>query len=262
MIFIDSASVAEEMRKIAEKPVGAFTNPRTPLCITVDMSFSMESRIGEIKYILRIISENLATINKRDFTLIVMGIYNSNYGPLYIGELHGFDCESFIRSLPDHGSGTTPLVACYSESQKYLDMVRDACMQSRQICTIPVFLSVTDFLSTEDPSCYRSILKNLLDDVRNNRKIIVEFVTMDNPNGLDFGGYNVQIDGPYGRRNIENCIKALRLASSTAIDASGGMLGSVRIPRKDNKPEYEKYLSEVMVGNMMMFYSNISNGIR
>lgn len=258
MDIIKDYEIENELKKIENMRIGAMTDPRTPICITLDFSGSMESHKNKIKLILKSMAQQLSVVGKRYFTLIIIGIYNSQSNVWFFGDLKDFDSEEFIDQLPSNCSGTTPLINSFQIADEQLQKVSSACKKSEQLCTIPFFFFITDSLTTENPENYTGILRELSNDVQFNRKIIIQCVTSDNEKGLDFGGYHILLDKNNSEKNIENCMKALRLASSTDVDATNGFFNHISRPPKQNRVAYSDYLSNILSSNMLFYFNNLN----
>ncbi|MBO6046474.1 MAG: VWA domain-containing protein [Erysipelotrichaceae bacterium] len=255
---LSSVEISEQIYRLENMKVGVMTNPRTPLCIILDLSGSMELYKDQIKSIVRQTVNHLKAVGKRYFTLIIIGIYRDRSRVLYFGELRDFDAEAFIGTLPLMCRGHSPLVSAFRKADTYLGEVMKACEVSKQICTIPFFFIVTDAKCTENTERYTGILKTLSEDMAYNRKIIVECVTSDNEDGVDFGGYKILMDQEDSEKTIINCMKALQLASSTDVDATNGPFDQVSRPPKNNRVAYGEYLSHILATNVLFYFNNLT----
>jgi len=251
--------VDRELFKLKKMKVGAMTHPRTPLCIVLDFSGSMNPYRDQIVSILRNLTKELNGVDKRFFTLIIIGIFNGRPRIWYFGDLKELDVEDLIFELPDQCRGTTPLVESFQLADHYLTEVSKACESSTQICTIPFYIIITDAKSTETRENYTGILKTLAEDTANNRKIVVECYTRENEDGLDFGGYKIVMDHEGSEAEIENCMKALRLASSSNVDQTKGVFEQKSRPPKSNRSAYCDYMSTILAGNMLFYFSNLNS---
>ncbi len=259
MKYIEETEIKRIVHEIETMRVGAMTHPRTPICLILDYSGSMNSYKKEADLILDKIAYHMQGVGHRYFTLIIILIYNSECHVAYFGDLTHFDAKAFIASLPKECYGQTPLARSVDMTDEYLNWINEACNKSGQICTIPFYFIVTDALTTESPEEYKRILTRLSSDIMYNRKIIIECVLTRNKDALDFGVYKVSIDSEDRQKVIENCMKALRYASSTEADVKNGVFSTITKPPKSNRKAYSEYLSSILASNMMFFFSQFND---
>lgn len=259
MEYVSESEIKRVIYELETMRVGAMTHPRTPICLILDYSGSMNHYKKEADLILDKIAYHMQGVGHRYFTLIIILIYNSQCHVAYFGDLSRFDAKAFIGSLPKQCYGQTPLAKSVEMTDQYLNWISEACNKSGQICTIPFYFIVTDALTTESPDEYQQILSELSTDIMYNRKIIIECVLTKNKDGFDFGGYKVSIDSENRYQVIENCMKALRYASSTEADAKNGVFSTITKPPKSNRKAYSEYLSSILASNMMFFFSQFND---
>lgn len=250
MIKLSNDHIANELAKLQNMLIGASSNPRTPVCIILDMTGSMRNYRNKCMELLQFMFAALGTINARDLTLLIMGMNDNGFGAMFFGEIETFDCDSFIADFPEF-KGETYLAQCLDEACGYLNKVAKACETSGQICTIPVLLILTDSKTSESVDDYGNITRNALQDIEDNKKLIVEFVTEEHASGLHFGGYIVKIFGHSATENISNCMRALRVVSTVPVFAGAAQDGgNLAPPSKSNREAYQDYLSKIMLVNM------------
>ncbi len=245
---------------IAQSRSGLATPPRTPISILLDFSGSMHLYQKKAEQVVQAITTQMLGINRRVFTLVIILIYNGQSEVVYLGDLHAFDIEQWLTSLPEKCYGKSPLATSIKAADQLLSRVKSACDLSGQICTVPFYFVISDALTTEDPPIYQQIIRKLSDDLVNHAKIIIECVRTDVQNGLDFGGYRLALDGPKTLSQLSRCIRAMRQASSTEAAATKEMSGQVIRPHKQDREAYGRYLSEVLIANMMFFFSQNREG--
>lgn len=258
MEYVKEPEIKQYIHQLETMRVGAMTHPRTPICLILDYSGSMNQYKKEADLILDKIAYHMQGVGHRYFTLMIILIYNSQCQVAYFGDLTNFDAKSFIASLPKQCYGQTPLAKSVEMTDQYLNWIGEACSKSGQICTIPFYFIVTDTQTTESADQYKQIVTKLSSDIMFNRKIIIECVLTKNKDGLDFGGYKVSIDSEDRHQIIENCMKALRYASSTEADVKNGVFSTITKPPKSNRKAYSEYLSSILASNMMFFFSQFN----
>lgn len=241
-----------ELNRLASLEMKAFTPIRTPVCITLDLSGSMRHYLAVLKEIIRIMDNELRVVQKREFTIFIMGIYNSVPTVLYFGDLRSFDFTSFVDSLPKSCYGSTPLAASFTKADEVLERFKKICEVNNHWYTIPVFFSVTDSQSTDSSDDCSKVINKFKFDIADNEKLLVEFVTGSNPNGLNLGGYKIPIDESGSKDKIIAFMHALRIATST--EANLEESGTSRMPVKRDRKAYNRYMSDIMLINFKFCY--------
>jgi len=250
--FITEEQIQNELNRLRSLDIGVCYDARTPVCITLDYSHSMTDHYSLLKEVLKVLVYGLYSIDRRDVTLIVMAINLNEFGPLFFGELDKPEktFQKILSKLPDFCDGNTPLAGCFESADRLISTVTEACEVSGQYCTVPVFISVSDTLSTEKPNEYTGILKKILDDVQHDQKLVVELVTSINPDGLNFGGYCVAIDNRNGYENIRKIVQALYTATTAEVGLKKDSFQLIERPPKSDHAAYSAYLSNLMLSTM------------
>lgn len=251
---LTETEINSEFERLASIKMKAMTYIRTPVFITLDLSGSMKRHYAILKDIVKIMNNELRVVPKRDFTLFIQGIYNSKPLLLYFGDLHAFDFDSFMASLPDECNGGTPLAKSFIKADTLLSRFNKTCEDNNHWYTIPVFFSVTDCAATDSADDCNSVAEKFKKDVADNNKLVVEFVTCANPDGLSLGGYKIQIDG--NPEKIATFMQGLRLATSTEADLENASIS--RIPSKQrDRVAYNRYMSDIMLFNIKFCYDRV-----
>ena len=247
--------IEAELTRIASISIGGGSNLRTPIGIILDLSQSMDKHISTLKRLLKYMHTELSVVNERDYTLIIVGIYNSQVKILYFGDLHdNLNIDAFIASIPDHGAGRTPLATAFEKADKVLEQLTNILEAKEHYYTIPLFFSITDSASTEQN--VSTIVDKFKQDIRENRKIVVEFITRTNPDGLSLGGYQVNIDTPNNEAVISGFMKAVRLATASVINRYGF---ASQPPTRHDRKAYNASMSNTMLTNFRYHYDEWRN---
>lgn len=241
-----------EFSRLADLEIKAMTYVRTPIFITIDLSGSMRNYLSMIKEIIKTMDTELRVVPKRDFTLFIIGIYNGIPRILYFGDLKQFNYENFISAFPKSCYGSTPLAQSFSKADELLNRFNEICKRNRHWFTIPVFFSITDSQATDSADDCSSITSKYKKDIADNNKLLVEFVTGTNPNGLNLGGYKVPIDEAKSKSKVTSFMNALRVATSTEAELEEARIS--KMPSKRNIEEYNRYMSDIMLANFKFCY--------
>ena len=144
---------------IAQSRSGLATPPRTPISILLDFSGSMHLYQRKAEQVVQAITTQMLGINRRVFTLVIILIYNGQSEVVYLGDLHAFDIEQWLTSLPEKCYGKSPLATSIKAADQLLSRVKSACDLSGQICTVPFYFVISDALTTENPPIYQKIMQ-------------------------------------------------------------------------------------------------------
>ena len=245
---ITSTEIKKELDRIESLQMKAITPIRTPICITFDLSGSMAGYVEKEIEILDLMFKELSLVPKRIFTLLVVVIHHSEPKIVYFGDLLSLDFESFKKDFPKRALGRTPLAKSLEAADEILTTVADVCERNNQWYTIPVFFSVTDSAATDSADDCSVITEKFKKDIADGNKLLSEFVTNSNPNGLNFGGYRVKIDEENSSKRIKSFMQALRFATSTQAESNGVFLKGIP-HRSTERKQYNRYKSDEMLNN-------------
>ena len=259
---LDDEDVKEELRRLSEIRLSNNTNIRTPLCIQIDLSGSMEKHMSMVKKIIKQMKDELDLVQGRDFTLIIVGIHRGTPILMYFGDLSMFSYSNFMNKFPSECSGLTPLARTYNISDALLCALAETLEKYSHWYTIPVFFSITDAQATDSKDDCLPIIKKFSEQICEGEKLLVEFVTNTNKDGLNMGGYKVRIDDSNAVKNVKIFMSALRGATST--DKKLGENTTYYRPYKEDREEYNQFVSEIMLLNFKYCYerykSNYTEG--
>lgn len=216
------------------------------------------------EFVLREI-ETLKDVNRMEFTHCILVIYQNAIKIKFFGDLEDFESETVINNLPKKSWGNSPLTCALEVANKIYGDIKEACQHSREGLALPVFLYVTDGISTEEVDEKRQFLNNLATDVQENRKIIIECTYPDvdkselNQIRWTFGGYVMNMQEPDFQTQFQKCIRALKIASS--VTAPNGNLDEaiVKPDRNYQYDDYCRYISVYLAQRMRDAYRQINN---
>lgn len=249
---ITENDIEMELNRLANLPIGGASCVRVPVCITIDLSGSMDKHYEMVKNVVKNMCEQLSVVNKREFTLILVIIYRSVPRLVYFGDLHNFDYYKFECDLPDECYGTTPLNKSFEMAKDVMESLETVLAENNHYRTIPVFFSVTDSQATDSTDDCSSITEEFKNDITQNKKILVEFVTSSNSDGLNLGGYKVPIDKKDSEKKVKEFMQCLKNATSTQANMEDA--GASRIPPRRLKDKYNQYMSNIMLVNLKFCY--------
>ena len=245
--------INEEFNKIKEQKVSVLDSMSIPICITLDLSGSMNPHIETIKNVIKTFNYEFELVKTKNFFLIIMGIYESTSRVLYLGPLSDFNCDKFVAMLPEEGSGNTPLAECFTKADMLLKYLSDIYEDKKMWHTIPFFFSVTDNAST-DQACLE-IIDKFRHNLANANSLLVEFVTCQNKEGFKLDGYKIRIDNPNSQDYIKEFLSILSRASDTATFIDEDKNKAVKTPSKTREREaYNRYKSDVLLFNFRFCY--------
>lgn len=244
--------INSEFSRLENLKIKAMTYVRTPIFITLDLSGSMRKQFSMLKEIIKTMDSELRVVPKRDFSLFIIGIYYSTPRVLYFGDLKQFNYAEFVSTLPESCYGSTPLAQSFSKADELHSRFNEICKRNNHWFTIPVFFSITDSQATDSADDCSAITKKYIKDIADNNKLLVEFVTGTNPNGLNLGGYKIPIDESKSKLKVTAFMNALRIATSTEAELEEAHVS--RMPSKRNVEEYNRYMSDIMLANFKFCY--------
>ena len=245
--------VARELARLASIPTGAMAQVKIPLLMLLDLSGSMHRFHKVLQAIVTELCE-LKDSELYDFTLCVVILHNNVPKLAYFGDLYDFDEKAFAERLPEE-YGMTPLASGYSMGDELLRRVSEALENHHCWYTIPIILSVTDSLengSLDDVSAVKAAFQ---EGIAQGNKLMIEFVTENNAEGLDLGGYRVLFVNSTDENleKVRTIMRILRYVSSTSVKQ--GDAPHNRPPKSDRKA-YCRYLSDVLLFNFRVYFDN------
>lgn len=254
----DEERIGNYLRDIANISLSAMSPVHTPICITLDLSGSMNSYFESIKFLFTDMTKELMSVGRsqRQYTLIIMIINNGVPSLGYIGNLRDFDCAEFVKGLPKP-YGKTPLAKSFNMADNILDRLYNVLETNRHWYTVPVFFSITDTEENGSKDDCTAAVKKYTEDIKENKKLFIEFVTKKNPNGLKLGGYRVFIDGNSSTETIKSFVDALRTATSTNVKLDDTSSKSNK-PAKADRDAFNAYYTDTMLFNFKMCFSRVS----
>ena len=163
-----------------------------------------------------------------------------------------FDESAFVENMPEE-YGMTPLASAYTMAEELLHRVSQTLESQRHWHTIPVFLSFTDTEengSLDDVSDAKARFRR---DIAESKKLLIEFVTADNPDGLDLGGYRVPIKDTSDLDTVKRIMEILRYMSTTTVKQGDSLHDC---PMKSDRLAYCRYKSDMLLFNFKIFFEN------
>ena len=252
MTETEKLMVEKKLDRLASIPASAMMMVRIPLVLLLDCSGSMRRFHNVLKAIVTELCGELKFGTLFDFTLCVIMIHNSVPRLFYLGELFDFDESAFVENMPEE-YGMTPLASAYTMAEELLHRVSQTLESQRHWHTIPVFLSFTDTEengSLDDVSDAKARFRR---DIAESKKLLIEFVTADNPDGLDLGGYRVPIKDTSDLDTVKRIMEILRYMSTTTVKQGDSLHDC---PMKSDRLAYCRYKSDMLLFNFKIFFEN------
>lgn len=248
----------DEVRNIS---VSAMTPVITPIAITLDLSGSMSLVFDNVKTLFNCLANELSKVpgTLRQYPLLITVIHKNEPKMFYFGDLRNFAerHNDFINNLP-YPYGTTPLAKSLNMTDDIMKKLYGTLEEKKLWYTIPIHFVITDNGENGSEDDMTEAKRRYSDDIKEGRKIFVELMTSNNPNGLDISGYKVKIDGDNSETTIETFVGAVKTASSTATRLNE-RAPAADIPHKADREAFNEYYSKIMLFNFRMCYERACN---
>jgi len=243
----------DEVRNIR---VSAMTPVITPIAITLDLSGSMSLVYDNVKTLFRYLADSLKNVPNtlRQYSLLITVIHKNEPKVFYLGDLRNFaeHFDGFIKNLP-YPYGNTPLAKSLNMTDDIMKKLYATLEEKQLWYTIPIHFVITDNGENGSEDDMTEAKRRYSDDIKEGRKIFVEFMTSNNPTGLDISGYKVKIDEANSKTTIATFVDALKTASSAATIINDDTHVTDR-PLKADRKAFNDYYSKIMLFNFRMCY--------
>lgn len=231
----------------------------TPIYVTLDCSGSMKPHFNAIKKLFKYLSESLQKVSKnaRDYILIIQIINNNKISLAYAGMIKDFNCEAFLRSLPEP-YGMTPLSKNFKVAEEMIRLVYETLESQKWYYTVPIFFTVTDNKENSSSDDCSESISHYREDIRDGKKLFVEFITKKNSSGFNLGGYKVPIDSEESENLISKFVNVLKAASSVDAIIGDKTISSSR-PIKQERAKFNQYYSNLLLLNFKTCFDTAFN---